>query len=354
MLLNHDFYYVHPVVQLDMASIWRGIWWDRFEGKTILITGANGHIATYIVCSFAYAVENLGLRAKIIALSRDLEGLRRRYAVFWEKEWFEAVVADISHGIGLCEKVDYVFHLAGNSSPEFIARDPVGIMKTHLVGMVNVCDFARKCPLCKVVLASTREVYGAGNQTQALDETGFGRLDPIDARSCYPEAKRGAEAVLAAYHRQYGLRYAIARIAHCYGPGMKWGDGRIMSDVIAGVVADRHVELLSDGSAVRSFCYISDVVTALLLMADRGDAGVFNLSNETEEISVLNLARLVSRLAGGAEIEVKGGSVDKNKYCGYKRIPLDCSQLQNLGWHPRVGLEEGLIKTLQSLKDVIA
>lgn len=344
------FGYNNPIVKDDLTDISHKVDWSRFNNKTILITGANGHIASYLIYSFAYAIDCGIITADIIAVSRNKDKLMSLYAPLTQKKWFSIIVGDVSNPIDYSYEIDYIFHFAGNASPYYISNDPVGILRANISGTFNICELARRNTDCKIIYASTREVYGDNKLDQSLTETSFGALDPLDRRSCYPESKRAAETILEAYHNQYRIKYAVTRIAHCYGPGMKLAnDGRVMSDFINNAVSCNDIVLNSDGKALRSFCYISDVITALLIIAsDESDNSVFNLSNETEEISILELAEKIASAKGDIKVIVKAREVDASLYCNYKRKPLDCSRLNALGWHPTVKLHHGITRTLQS------
>lgn len=346
------FGYDNPIVKNDLIEITERINWSEFDNKTILITGANGHIASYLTYTFAYAVEHKIIKADIIAMSRNKEKMETLYNPFIDEGWFSMSVNDVSNPINIDKSIDYIFHFAGNASPFYITNDPVGIIKANIGGTFNICELARQHHGCKIVYASTREVYGANERDEVLGETSFGSLDPLDSRSCYPESKRASETILEAYHNQYGIEYAVARIAHCYGPGMKLdNDGRVMSDFINNAVKHQNITINSDGKALRAFCYISDAVTALLAIASAGGSnGAFNLSNETEEISILELAENIASLTGGIDVTVRARTVDASTYCTYKRKPLDCSRLTALGWHPTIRLRQGLARTLNSFE----
>ncbi len=346
------FGYNNFFLQEDLVRISEGFKWSVFENKNVLITGANGHIASYLAFAFAFAVEHKELNAKIIVVSRDKERLERLYKPFWGKEWFNILAADVCEVSIQGLEVDYIFHFAGNASPYFIANDPVGILRANIVGVFNIAEIARRNLGSKIVYASTREVYGENKSDRKLTETSFGNLDPLDPRSCYPESKRAAETVLEAYRRQYGIRYGIARVAHCYGPGMKLAnDGRVMSDFLNDALNHQDIVLNSDGGALRAFCYISDVIIGLLIIASHeSDNDVYNLSNETEEISILDLAKTIALIIPNINISIESKVIDSAVYCNYKRKPLDCSKLIELGWYPQIALKEGLEWTIKSFE----
>lgn len=333
----------------DIKAINKSVDWNCFKNKTILITGVNGHITSYLTYAFAYANEQSDANIKIIVNSRNYEKIRENFSFLLEKEWFEIEVCDVTNINPHLESIDYIFHFAGNASPYFISHDPVGILNANINGTFQMCELAKNTKGCKVIFASTREVYGELSAVDSISESTFGNLNPMSPRSCYPESKRAAEAIIEAYHRQFGIRYDVIRIAHCYGPRMKLeNDGRVMSDLLNYAVKKQDIILNSAGFAKRSFLYISDAVTAILKIASRSESDVWNLSNETEEISVMNLAQLICALTGNIKVIVKPQADNSLLYTNYRRIPLDCSKLTKIGWYPKVNLHFGLKQTLSS------
>lgn len=341
---------LNNTVIADLARISERIDWSPFKGKRILVTGANGHIASFLTLALLWKKRHSDIKMEITAMSRDMRRLHAIYGDFADKGEITLTASDVAAPTDSYGNFDFIFHFAGNASPYFIAHDPVGILHANIEGTFRMAELASRSKGCKLIYASTREVYGKNTVDGTLDESAFGSLDPLDPRSCYPESKRAAEAVIEAYHRQHGMRYAVARIAHVYGPGMKLaGDGRVMSDFINNALLGEDIVLNSDGSALRSFCYITDAVTALLMIAATpGDAEVYNLSNETEEISVLELARAIAAITGGINVSFKEADpTTKGLYCAYKRKPLDCSRLNALGWQPEIRLADGLRQTIE-------
>lgn len=337
------------VIIEDLKSLYKSINWNCFKQKTVLITGANGHIATYIIFLFAYANEHGKADIQVIVNSRNKEKLQRLYSQYTSKEWFSMEVCDVTELNPKARSIDYIFHFAGNASPYFIANDPVGILNANITGTFRVCEIAKKYRGCKVIFASSREVYGDNDIAESLTETSFGKIDPLAPRSCYPESKRAAESIIQAYHLQFGIRYDILRIAHCYGPGMKLeNDGRVMSDFLNFAKKKQNIILNSTGQALRSFIYITDVIRAILLIARRPESDVWNLSNETEEVKVLDLAKIIAQISGDITVKVEPKHNNQLVYTSYKRIPLDCSKLNNIGWYPEIDLFTGISKTISS------
>lgn len=365
--------YSHSIVQEDLLRMRQAsLPWSRFDGKTVLVTGATGMLASYVCWLLLSLREQAGVRVSVIALCRDAGRASELFGPFARKPYFRLLIQDVCEPIEVEGLVDYVFHLAGNASPHYINTDPVGILRANLQGTLSVLDFAREKKVGGAVFASTREVYGRNDSAPALDEQAFGVLDPLDDRSCYPEGKRAAEALLRSYYLQYGIPYRILRIAHAYGPTMRLeGDGRVMADLLADAVAGRDIVLKSTGEAIRAFLYVTDAVLGMFAALLLGPpASVYNLANETEPISIRSLAQLLAARRGlraivpteSGEACLSGELGQKDRivfvppesddaarkgYCAYPRTALDTSALESLGWEPLVGLEEGVRRVLE-------
>jgi nucleoside-diphosphate-sugar epimerase len=222
-------------------------------------------------------------------------------------------------------------------------------MKCNLQGTINVLELARHHDVKRVLFASTREVYGKNEDAEQLNESAFGTLDPLDDRSCYPESKRAAESLLKSYYLQYGVPFNTIRIAHSYGPTMKLeNDGRVMSDLLSDVVAGRDIVLKSSGEAVRAFLYVTDAVVGMFTVLFHGEtAKAYNLANETEPISIKDLAQLLTSYRKDKSIQVVTTEGSQKGYCAYRRTALDTSAIEQLGWKPVIPLKEGINRVLQ-------
>ena len=324
--------------------------WQQLEGKTVLVTGATGMLASYVTWLLLRLHEEAGIDVSVVALCRNPQKAEHYFGSYVGKPYFRMLPQDVCDPIVYEGAVDFIFHLAGNASPYFINTDPVGIMKCNLVGTMNVLELARKKQTAKVVFASTREVYGANEYVEKLDERSYGVLDPLDARSCYPESKRAAETLLKSYYLQYGVAFNTIRIAHAYGPTMKLeNDGRVMADLMGDVVAGRDIVLKSRGEAIRAFLYITDAVLGMFTVLFKGKAGeAYNLANETEPISIRDLAQLLASSGNDKTIHVVINESDQRGYCAYRRTALDTTAIEQLGWKPQVPLREGIFRVLHT------
>lgn len=328
--------------------------WLLLNGKTVLVTGASGMLASYVTWLLLYLHEEAGIDVSVVALCRNPQKAEQYYGSYVGKPYFHLLTQDICNPIVYDGNVDYIFHLAGNASPHFINTDPVGIMRCNLMGTMNVLELARKKQTAKVIFASTREVYGANEHADKLDECSYGVLDPLDARSCYPESKRAAETLLKSYYLQYGVEFNTIRIAHAYGPTMTLeNDGRVMADLMSDVVAGRDIVLKSSGEAIRAFLYITDAILGMFTVLFKGKAGeAYNLANETEPVCIRDLAQLLASSRSDKNIQVVINEGDQKGYCTYRRTALNTTAIERLGWKPQVPLREGIFRVLHTKNSI--
>lgn len=342
--------YEHPVVQRDLRELGNAaLNWHALSGKTLVVAGATGMIASYVSFLALYLNEHLSLDINLILLARNQRKLERVYGHRLER--VHVRVQDICSCVTRAERIDYILHAAGDSSPKAIINDPVGIIRTNTEGTFQMLEWARMGGAARFVLLSTREVYGRVDHSKIIRETDTGHLDPLDGRSCYPESKRVAEALLVAYSSQYGVPYNTLRIAHSYGPGMQLDhDGRILADLMHAIVQGRAIQLKSDGQAIRAFCYITDTVEAIYRVMIDGKANeAYNVANESEPVSILELAEILQEVADcRKDVRTGADSEARRSYTNYLRVPLDTSKLAQLGWAPKVTLRDGLERTLRS------
>lgn len=349
--------YRHYIMQEDMLQLAKieYIPYKKLNNKTVLVTGAAGMLAYYMVCFLMYLNQKEDYNINIIAIVRDEEKGKECFEEFLLDEKFKLLVQDVTKKVRIEEPIHFIVHAAGNSSPYAIMNNPVDIIKTNVIGTSNIMELARGSSLVENVLfLSTREVYGKITDRDRITEEDMGILDPVDQRSCYPESKRMAEQILMSYHLMYDIPIKIARIAHVFGPGMRlYKDGRVMADFICDRVENRNIVLKSSGEAIRAFCYVTDAVAALFaIMLYDSEEFVYNVANETEQITVRETAEKVAAVRGETEIQViyEKHNNNNNGYCQYKRVRLETGRLRKLGWIPQISLDEGIYRTIQSFR----
>jgi dTDP-glucose 4,6-dehydratase len=249
---------------------------------------------------------------------------------------------DLTQHLEIEEPVDMVFHLASPASPIDYLRLPLQTLKVGSYGTHNALGLA-KWKRARFLLASTSEVYG-DPAIHPQPESYWGNVNPIGPRGVYDEAKRYAEALTMAYHRQQGVDTSIVRIFNTYGTRMRPYDGRAIPTFIRQAQANQPITVFGDGSQTRSFCYVDDLVRGLVLLAKSGEHLPVNIGNP-QELTLLELARaVVDAIKSKSEIVFEALPVDDPQV----RQPDITRARQLLGWEPQIPLEEGLRRMLQS------
>jgi UDP-glucuronate decarboxylase len=306
----------------------------------ILVTGAAGLIGSHL-CDWLIAGGQ-----QVVGLDNLSTGDRENLAQLAGHPRFALEVADVTAPI---ERVaDEIYHLACPASPLHYQRDPVGTIRTCVDGTLRVLDCAQRTG-ARVVIASTSEVYG-DPIAHPQRETDFGNVNPIGPRACYDEGKRCAEALAVSFARQYGCDVRIARIFNVYGPRSAVGDGRVVPNFIVQALRGEPLTVYGRGEQTRSFCYVTDLVAALVsLMALPRAAEVqpINLGNPVE-ITIGELARRIVALTGSASTVVHYPLPTDDPT---RRLPDITRARAVLGWDPRVPLDEGLTRTIEDLRD---
>jgi dTDP-glucose 4,6-dehydratase len=254
---------------------------------------------------------------------------------------FMHVGVDIIEPYHIDEPVDFVYHLASPASPIDYLRLPLHTLKVGSYGTHHTLGLA-KAKRARFLIASTSEVYGDPLE-HPQSEAYWGHVNPIGPRGVYDEAKRYAEALTMAYHRQQGVDTAIVRIFNTYGSRMRPHDGRAIPTFLRQALADRPITVFGDGSQTRSFCYVSDLIRGLIALAESGFHNPVNIGNP-DEFTLLELAETVKELTGSkADIVFEALPVDDPK----QRKPDIGLARELLGWSPEVSLRDGLTRTIE-------
>ena len=316
--------------------------WRRsfLKNKKILVTGGAGFIGSHLVRLL------LEQNHQVICLDNLISGQYQLVESLLNNPRFTFIEGDITHPLPLMS-VDQVYNLASPASPKDYQKNPIATIKTNVIGMANVLDFAHACS-AKVLQASTSEVYG-DPEVHPQPETYLGRVNSIGIRSCYDEGKRSAETLCSDYARQFSLDVKIARIFNTYGPHMRKDDGRVVSNFINQALMGEEITLYGSGEQTRSFCYVQDLVRGLVaLMNSSHDYSPVNLGNPSE-ISMQKLALTIKDL------------IPSESSIIYKPLPQDdptrrcpdITKAQNiLSWSPTTDLEVGLAQTIAYFKNL--
>jgi dTDP-glucose 4,6-dehydratase len=302
--------------------------------STCLVTGGAGFLGSHLC-------DELLARGHRVICVDNLETGSLANIEHIRDERFVHLNLDIIEPYSVDESIDFVYHLASPASPIDYLRLPLHTLKVGSYGTHHTLGLAKK-HRARFLIASTSEVYGDPKE-HPQRETYWGHVNPIGPRGVYDEAKRYAEALTMAYHRQQGVDTAIVRIFNTYGPRMRPHDGRAIPTFLRQALQDRPITVFGDGSQTRSFCYVEDEIRGLIALAESGYHMPVNIGNP-DEYTLLELAEAVIEVAGsGSEIVFEALPVDDPQV----RQPDITLAREILGWEPQIDLREGLRRTIE-------
>lgn len=306
----------------------------------ILVTGGAGFLGSHL------SEKLLALGHEVVCVDNFYTGSKSNIFHLMENKNFELIRHDVT--IPLFIEVDGIFNLACPASPVHYQRNPIQTLKTSVHGAINMLGLAKRLNV-RILQASTSEVYGDPS-VSPQPESYWGNVNPIGIRSCYDEGKRAAETLFMDYHRQHGLDVRIARIFNTFGPRMALDDGRVVSNFITQALRNEEITIYGDGSQVRSFCFVDDLINGLISLFFAEDlTGPINIGNP-EPITMQQLAN-----------EVIGLTESKSK-CIYLPLPGDdpltrepdiAKAKQLLNWAPSVSRLQGLVETVDYFKNTL-
>jgi UDP-glucuronate decarboxylase len=307
----------------------------------VLVTGGAGFLGSHLC-------ERLLARGDdVLCVDNYFTGTRDNLTSMLGSPQLEVLRHDVT--FPLFVEVDEIYNLACPASPVHYQFDPVQTTKTSVHGAINMLGLAKRVR-AKILQASTSEVYGDPD-VHPQPESYWGRVNPIGVRACYDEGKRCAETLFFDYHRQHGLPIKVARIFNTYGPRMHPNDGRVVSNFIVKALLGEPLQVYGNGSQTRSFCYVDDMVAALVaLMASPEElTGPINLGNP-DEFTILELAERVRELTGSrSEIVFATLPADDPR----QRQPDIRQARERLGWEPQTPLAEGLTRTIDYFEELL-
>jgi len=307
----------------------------------IVVTGGAGFIGSHL-CE---ALLEKGHR--VICVDNLFTGRKENIAHLLKNKNFEFIEHDIIEPLFLKKSIDQIYNLACPASPVHYQHNAIRTIKANTVGMINMLGMAKKHK-ARILQASTSEVYGDPKE-HPQKESYWGNVNCIGIRSCYDEGKRVAETLMLDYHRQNKVDIRIARIFNTYGPRMAKDDGRVVSNFIVQALESKNITVYGDGKQTRSFCYVSDMIHGLIQLMESSILSPVNLGNPGE-FTVLELAQKVLKM-----------TQSRSKII-YKPLPQDdpkvrCPDIRKankeLGWEPKISLDQGLPKTIDYFKRIL-
>ena len=344
----------NDVIYSDMEEIFKKEDWEVFSGKTILITGAYGMLASYLTYFFIYLREDKLLDITLVLLVRSENKLRRCIG-YRERAYIKVYESNLENLPDIDEEIDYIIHAASLASPQHYSVRPVDVLMPHSIGTFNLLKLARLKDVKGFLLFSTGDVYGRVDGTERITEYDFGVMDTLDIHNCYSESKRMAETMCYSFFKQYDVPVKIARIWHTYSPTMdENNDPRVFSSFVKNVVSGENIVMRSDGSGKRAFCYITDAVYGFFkIMIDGLSGEAYNVCNESQFVSVLELANIIVNLRPQKQLKIiaKKRKADDNYVENIHLAGIDVcpssEKLRLLGWKPDIDLQTGFDRVFQ-------
>ncbi len=342
----------------DLSEIYsRAVPWELLKNSTVLITGAYGMLASYMMYMLIYLNEYANMNIHIIAVVRSKEKFEKRFGKYADRDYIAVCTDSLDTELNFEGNIDYIIHAASLASPQYYGVCPIEVLKPNVIGNYNLLNLAFQKKVRGYLLFSTGDIYGRISGIKSVSETDYGILDPLDIHSCYGESKRMAETMCAAYYHQKNVPVKIARIFHTYSPTVDVdNDPRVFSSFVKDIINNNDIIIKSDGKAKRCFCYIADAVAAYFLILLKGEnAQAYNVCNTEEFYSIYELANALVNIYPERGLNVifekrrKDESYMENKAANF--IPPDDAKLKALGWRAVYDINSGFRRVIDYLEN---
>lgn len=313
--------------------------WDKLTGKTLLISGGTGFIGSFLCRVLRYRNEVYHQHIKVISIA---------FNQFENDETIMYLKQDICQPLTIDVPVDYILHMASNTHPQQYKTDPVGTITGNVFGCYNLLCYAKEKKAKRFVLASSCEIYGEGKE-EPMDERYCGYIDSNTARAGYNEAKRVSEALCQSFAQQYGIESCIFRLARVFGADKTKKDTKAMAEFIRNAVNGEDIVLKSKGLQRYSYIYVADAVSGILKVLLEGAAGeAYNISADDDGMMLGDYAKFIASLGTGTVVFAPEDNPDASKATF---ALLDNRKIKALGFQPLYSVKEGLIRTVEILKE---
>lgn len=336
---------------LEYGSNAECIPWERFFGNTFFITGATGLIGYTLASLLLYRSVEKKSDVRVVALVRNREKAREQFSGQLADgapiEFVEGAVEDFDAS-RIAQKIDYVIHGACPTASAFFTEHPVETIRTIVNGTDNILRLCVEKHVQSAVFLSSMEVYGEVSSREKLTEESLGKIDLLNPRSSYPEAKRLAENLCACYASEFGLDVKSIRLAQTFGPGVKYEDARVFAYMMRCALENKNIELKTSGAKENPYLYTMDAATAILTVLAKGERGSsYNAANEDTYCSVREMGEVVLKVFGKTDLKVlvnAGYDVDASRYPPESSMNLSSEKLQGLDWSAHNGLQDMYVR----------
>lgn len=321
------------------------------ENKTIAISGASGLIGSYLI---DYLLIDLKLNVKIYALVRNVEKAYTRFSKWKNDSRLKIIKCDVNEKIDFdCDNLDYVFHFASNTHPLAYSTRPISTITTNVIGTYNLLNFSNEHNCKRFVFASSVEVYGkALNNNDIFDEEYCGYINSNTLRAGYCESKRVGESLCQAFIKEKNMDVIIPRLPRVFGPTMLLDDSKASSQFIKNGINKEDIILKSKGNQFFSYCYVEDVVSAILFLLENANNGeAYNIANESCNVTLQKFAETIADYVGKKVIFDLPNEVEKQGFSTAVNAILDSKKINNLGWKGKISFDEGIKRTIDILKE---
>lgn len=337
MRLN-SYYREHIVNYLENIDL------EFMHGKTVLITGVTGMIGSALADTLCLSDNKI----RILGMGRSKERASARFVYPWfTEDNFRFIENNVVKPCILDEHVDYIIHAASPAYPAVYAKYPVETMSSNFLGTLNLLELAKEHE-ARFMFVSSGEVYGEIEKS-VKSERDYGYIDSMQSRSCYPNSKRAAETLCAAFAEEYGVETVVTRLSHVYGPTMTDSDNRVSSDFIRKAKAGKNLIMHSAGTIVRSYTYVLDVVSGIICALQKGKSGeAYNIADENKVVSIRQLAEITAEI-GKVSFSIEVPEVADKGATTITRQVMSGAKLCELGWKCKYDFARGVAVTLESM-----
>lgn len=325
---------------------------EEMRGASVLVTGATGLICSAVTDMLLWYNKSARAGITVYAAGRSKEGFCRRFGAYSERKDLIFAPYDTARPVTFDFHADYIIHGAGNAHPAAISDQPVETMIDNFIGLNGLLEYAGEESAKRVLFISSSEVYGRKDTAEPFSEGECGYVDLLSARSSYPVGKRAAETLCVSYGAEYGTDTVIVRPGHIYGPTASEGDSRVSSAFAHDATKGRDLVLKSDGSQIRSYCYVLDCASAILTALLRGRSGeAYNISNPSSVMTIREMAEGFAK-AGNVRLRFElPDNKERRAFNPMNHSSLKSDKLQGLGWSGAFDAQTGIEHTVRIMTE---